>query len=116
MPRGTFFFTFQGNSASSCWSILFFTVERKGEKREQFEGNIVRIFGVVFSVEDKLKTSCPIDKWIVRQRVHCQIYFQKAQFVLVLECRLGAQDFSLRCAMQGGGGALERAVVHWYLQ
>ena len=47
------FFTCQGNSASSCWSILFFTVERKGYKREKFEGNIVRIFGVVFSVEDK---------------------------------------------------------------
>ena len=53
MPPGTFFFTCQGNSASSCWSILFFTVERKGKKREKFEGNIVRIFGVVFSVEDK---------------------------------------------------------------
>ena len=24
------FFTCEGNSASSCWSILFFTVERKG--------------------------------------------------------------------------------------
>ena len=47
------FFTCQGNSASSCWSILFFTVQRKGEKREKFEGNIVRILGVVFSVEDK---------------------------------------------------------------
>ena len=49
------FFTCHGNSTLSCWSIPFFTVERKGEKRETFEGNIVRtcIFGVVFSVEDK---------------------------------------------------------------
>ena len=29
------------------------TVQLKSEKREQFEGNIGRIFGVVFSVEDK---------------------------------------------------------------
>ena len=29
------------------------TVELKSEKREKFEGNIVRIFSVVFSVEDK---------------------------------------------------------------
>ena len=29
------FFTRQGNSAASCWSILFFTVESKGEKRER---------------------------------------------------------------------------------
>ena len=35
---------------------LFFdrtSFERKHEKCERFEGNIVRIFGVVFSVEDK---------------------------------------------------------------
>ena len=29
------------------------TVERKGEKREKFEGNIVCIFGVVFPFEKK---------------------------------------------------------------
>ena len=50
MTRGTFS-TSQGNSASSCWSIPFFI--RKGEKHEKFEGNIVRKFGVVSSVEDK---------------------------------------------------------------
>ena len=42
MTRGTFFHLSR-NSASSCWSIPFFTVERKCEleKREKFEGNIV---------------------------------------------------------------------------
>ena len=29
------FFTCHGNSPSSSWSIPFFTVERKGEKREK---------------------------------------------------------------------------------
>ena len=48
------FFTCQGNSASSCWLILLFTVERKAKVREvRRQLDIVRIFGVVFSVEDK---------------------------------------------------------------
>ena len=54
---GAFDLTCQGNSASSCWSIPFFTVERKSEKREKFEGNIVRIFGVVFLGEVKIVLS-----------------------------------------------------------
>ena len=52
---------------------------------------IYYVYSVLFSrARSKIKTSCPIDKWIVLQRVHYQIYFQKAQVVLVLECRVGA--------------------------
>ena len=47
------FFTCQRNSASSCWSIPFFTVERKSEleKREKFEGNIVKLFYISSTFE-----------------------------------------------------------------
>ena len=32
---------------------IFLITELKSKKREKFEGNIVRLFSVVFSVEDK---------------------------------------------------------------
>ena len=50
------FLTCQGNSGSSCWSIPFFTVERKGEKREKLEVNIYGTSSVLFS-QSKIKTS-----------------------------------------------------------
>ena len=62
------------------------------------------------------------------QRVHCQIYFQKAQVVLVLECRVGVLQelfdvlpveynverltYSVQYFVQCRVGALKRAVCN----
>ena len=92
------FFTCQGNSASSCWSMPFFTVERKGEKREKFEGSIVRIFGVVFSVEDK-------NVWLCRSwNAGWRSYKSRFSDVLPVECnverltyRISINEKEIRC-------------------
>ena len=75
MTRGVFFSLVKETllrRVGRCHSLI--TVELKSEKREKFKGNIVRILNlkkmsVLFS-RSKIKTSCPIDKWIVLQRVH----------------------------------------------
>ena len=70
MTRGIFFSLVKETLLRRVGRYHFLiTVELKSEKREKFEGNIVRIYSVLFS-RSKIKTSCPIDKWIVLQRVH----------------------------------------------
>ena len=98
--------------------MLVFTVERKGEKHVKFEGNIVRVFDIVFSVKDKnvlsyrqmgraskksLPDLLPNTTGCVGRGMHA---VGPTRAVSCFTCRvqcstLDLQDFSLRCAMQG---------------
>ena len=54
MTRGIFFSLVKETLLRRVGRYHFLiTVELKSEKREKFEGNIVRMFSVVFSVEEK---------------------------------------------------------------
>ena len=86
MPRGTFFHL----SRKLGFVVLVDTILYSWTQRLkawEVQRQYSTYQSALFS-RSKIKTSCPIDKWIVLQRVHFQIYFQKAQVVLVLECRV----------------------------
>ena len=59
MTRGKFLHLSRKLGFVVLVNIPFFTVERKGEKREKFEGNmVVHVYSVLFSRSQIIKGSC----------------------------------------------------------